>query len=366
MLLSLHTVKAMKHFTTVLFLLLFSWQVNASIQTKPQDSVGIANKSGSYYIIHEVTARQTLFALTKVYKVSIQDILEANPGMLPAVQAGQLVYIPLKNFKPQTGLIFSLISADGKLVKEGDEVPKEAPQETPVKEEPKKETPKADKQPEKPKETTPATPKDEPADNADDAPLTNADKFDWKTHNTEYNLYHEVKNGETLYRIATYYGLTVQEIMELNGLESSVIAKGQKLLIKKAAKTADKPKEQPKEEKQTNNPPKKDTPKENPVEVVPETTNNADPTEIKETGMALVIDKNFPEAEKNIALHTKAPVGTILMVTNPANNRVVYLRVVGKLESDDRDLLLMISPAAANELGAPLTGKVKLTLSYAQ
>jgi LysM repeat protein len=364
LLLSLHTVKAMKHFTTVLFLLLFSWQVNASIQTKPQDSVGIANKSGSYYIIHEVTARQTLFALTKVYKVSIQDILEANPGMLPAVQTGQLVYIPLKNFKPQPGLIFSLISTEGKLVKEGDE----APQEAPAKEEPKKETPKTDTQPEKPKEVTPTTPapKEAPADNADDAPLTNSDKFDWKTHNAEYNLYHEVKSGETLYRIATYYGLTVQEIMEINGLESSVIAKGQKLLIKKATKTADKPKEQPKEEKQTNKTPKKDTPKEKPVEVAPEPVINDNPTEIKETGMALVIDKNFPEAEKNIALHTKAPVGTILMVTNPANTRVVYLRVVGKLESDDRDLLLMISPAAANELGAPLTGKVKLTLSYAQ
>jgi LysM repeat protein len=361
LLLSLHTVTAMKHFTTVFFLLLFSWQVNASTHTKPQDSVGIANKSGSYYIIHEVTARQTLFALTKVYKVSIQDILEANPGMLPAVQAGQLVYIPAKNFKPLPGLVFSLISADGKLVKEGDEAPKE---------EPKKETPKADAQPEKPKAektTAPAAPEEAPADNANDAPITTADKYDWTKFTGETDLYHEVKSGETLYRIATYYSLTVQELMDINGLESSVISRGQKLLIKKAKKVADKPKEQPKEEKQTNKSPKKDTPKEKPVEVAPaETTTNTDAAEIKEAGMALVVDKNFPEADKNIALHTKAPVGTILMVTNPANGRTVYLRVVGKLESDDKDLLLMISPAAANELGAPLTGKVKLSLSYAQ
>ena len=80
--------------------------------------------------------------------------------------------------------------------------------------------------------------------------------------------------------------------------------------------------------------------------------------------MGLVIDKNFPDANKNIALHVSAQVGTIVKITNPANNREVYVRVVGQLKTDAKGVIIMISPEAANQLGASLTEKVKLTLSY--
>ena len=98
----------------------------------------------------------------------------------------------------------------------------------------------------------------------------------------------------------------------------------------------------------------------------PETAPEETTGEINETGMALVIDKNFADADKNIALHPKAAVGTIILVTNPANKKTVYVRVVGKLESDDKSLLIMISPEAARKLGAAPEGKLKLQLSYAQ
>lgn len=44
-----------------------------------------------------------------------------------------------------------------------------------------------------------------------------------------------VKSGDTLYNIAKQYGTTYTEIMELNGLTSSMIVPGQKLIIKGAA-----------------------------------------------------------------------------------------------------------------------------------
>ncbi|HYG16247.1 MAG TPA: hypothetical protein VEC12_10885, partial [Bacteroidia bacterium] len=122
---------------------------------------------------------------------------------------------------------------------------------------------------------------------------------------------------------------------------------GKSLLIKKAAKKREQKEELPGKEETTQEPPS-------------EATTN----EIAETGMGLVIDKNFPDANKNIALHVSAQVGTIVKITNPANNREVYVRVVGQLKTDAKGVIIMISPEAANQLGASLTEKVKLTLSY--
>jgi len=46
------------------------------------------------------------------------------------------------------------------------------------------------------------------------------------------NTYHTVVKGDTLYNISRRYGLSVQELMRLNGLENNVIRKGQQLRVK--------------------------------------------------------------------------------------------------------------------------------------
>lgn len=46
------------------------------------------------------------------------------------------------------------------------------------------------------------------------------------------NVYHFVQNGQTLYRISKIYGLSVEELKEMNGLKNNYISVGQKLLIK--------------------------------------------------------------------------------------------------------------------------------------
>lgn len=46
------------------------------------------------------------------------------------------------------------------------------------------------------------------------------------------NVYHSVVTGDTLYNISRRYGLSVQELMSLNGLENNVIRKGQQLRVK--------------------------------------------------------------------------------------------------------------------------------------
>lgn len=54
------------------------------------------------------------------------------------------------------------------------------------------------------------------------------------------NYYHEVKKGETLYSIAKMYNLSVEELKSLNSLSNETLALGQKLLISKASTQAKK------------------------------------------------------------------------------------------------------------------------------
>ncbi|MCS7164050.1 MAG: LysM peptidoglycan-binding domain-containing protein [Thermodesulfovibrio sp.] len=48
--------------------------------------------------------------------------------------------------------------------------------------------------------------------------------------------YHIVKSGETLFRIAKKYNMSVEELKSLNGLSSNKISKGQKLIVKTSNK----------------------------------------------------------------------------------------------------------------------------------
>jgi len=51
------------------------------------------------------------------------------------------------------------------------------------------------------------------------------------TPNGDGDIYHTVLYGQSLYAIATWYGVTVGKIKELNGMTSDTIYEGQKLLI---------------------------------------------------------------------------------------------------------------------------------------
>ena len=50
------------------------------------------------------------------------------------------------------------------------------------------------------------------------------------THKDE--VYHVIKKGETLYKIATDHGMTVGKLKSMNGLKTNIIQIGQKLRIK--------------------------------------------------------------------------------------------------------------------------------------
>lgn len=62
------------------------------------------------------------------------------------------------------------------------------------------------------------------------APTVGPDGTVYKVTDSEYHI---VEKGQTFYRIALIYGLTLDELKALNGLTSTTVSVGQKLRVKK-------------------------------------------------------------------------------------------------------------------------------------
>ena len=72
---------------------------------------------------------------------------------------------------------------------------------------------------------------------------------------------------------------------------------------------------------------------------------------VVETGLGAPIEKSL--TDKYLALHKTAPVGTIMQVKNAMNGQSVYVRVIGKLPDtgENNNILVRLSPRAVQKLG---------------
>lgn len=75
--------------------------------------------------------------------------------------------------------------------------------------------------------------------------------------------------------------------------------------------------------------------------------------EYKESGVAYW-QKNSRHSGELFAMHRKAPINSIITVTNPMTKRSAYVRVIGKLPKTayGKDVVVILSPKAARLLGA--------------
>jgi len=70
-----------------------------------------------------------------------------------------------------------------------------------------------------------------------------------------------------------------------------------------------------------------------------------------EEGKATWLNESSISTDKSLALHRSAPPGTIIKVTNLVNDKIVYVKTVGKLsKNEDVATLITISPKAAEKL----------------
>lgn len=300
---------------TIAFLLLITSVIFSSANT---DSLGIKTEDGKKFIMHRVENDETLFSLGQRYDVTVKKLKEINPQTKEELVVGEVILVPYK--------------------------------------------------PEK-----------------------------------EKGKYHRVKSDETLYSISQQYDVEVQQIKQWNNLKNNNIEPGQKLKVgpgkkesgkknksqdsksepdsknpesseekepeeKKASKPVkqpkpDKPEDKPKPDRPEKQKAEKDTdsPEEKPdsryakkfKENLKEDqmNNSGEMVSKSQEGKATWLNESNISTDKSLALHRSAPPGTIIKITNMKNDKVVYVKTVGKLnQNEDKSILITISPKAAEKL----------------
>ena len=64
-------------------------------KTVPADSIGIEKINGRVHVLHQVEEKETLYSLSRRYKVNIKEIIAANPSAEFGLNIGEILKIPM-------------------------------------------------------------------------------------------------------------------------------------------------------------------------------------------------------------------------------------------------------------------------------
>lgn len=345
-----------------------------------QDSIGVEKKDGKRYVLHRIEAKETLYALSRKYGATVDDIKKANADVnINDLKVGQVVRIP-KEEKSTAKQNVNTPSKQIHIVLPGETLYSIAKKYNVSVDELKKTNPTAASNGLGIGDEINIPGQAAVESNRTTSPLNNV-------QNQSKLTTHKVVAGETLYSISKKYGVSVDELKKFNPEVSSGLQVGQTLKLSASAvlpkedqiiAAENKIKETVKEEVA-----KKDT-QEAVVPAPPDTiltseqekekryldsmsnikvVPNGEFKKVTETGFAEVIEGG--DSDKYLALHKTAPVGTIIQVINDANNQRIFVRVIGKLPANGLNdkVVLKISKKAFARL-AGVDKKIPVTLSY--
>ena len=286
------------------------------------DSIGTRVKNGKTYIIHKVEKGDGLYSLSRRYNIGLKEIVNENPGSDNVIKIDQLIWIPT-DLKPvmQEKVVDSYFS----------NLPT--------------------------KENT-SRPKVEPNNQV-----------------TTFAKYHKVMPGETLYSISKKYNTSVEMIKNLNNMNLDNISDGQRILVQDGqAKTVYMSDNQTDSVSSSKTKPYGDLGFETKVEtktienndgyfIKVETLKEYNIEKVEERGEVTVGDPKLSE-DKNFAFHFNAPIGQVIMVTNPKNSKTVFVKIVGNFpRSENSSQIIKLSSFSASQIG--IASKDKVILSYA-
>jgi LysM repeat protein len=346
-------------------LIFFSFSVTANVVAAPIDSVGVETVNGKMFVIHRVDEKETLFAISRRYKVSVDAILEYNKEADKGLEIGQIIkvpYTPKQTVKSSDGTVHTveaketMFSISRKYGVTTDEIKQ--------------------------------------WNNLTDNTLSIGQSLVIRKKSSgsvQQNIppviskkgVHTVGQQETIFSIAKQYGITQQQLKDWNNLQSSELKIGQTLYVaqpersvasvyKPEQQTQSRPQEVVKEPTPVKQEPvvKKDPEpvvrkEPEPVKQSPPATEQQQVPSIKisesvkngsetiQGGLAELIEGTEGN-RKYLALHRSAPIGTILKVRNEMNNREVFVRVTGKLPDTalTDKVIIRISKSAYDRLGA--------------
>jgi len=318
----------MNKIITVLLLI-----VSIAASAHKTDSVGTKVKNGTSYILHKVEKGDGLYSISKKYGVSLKEIVAENPGCEKVVKIDQIIWVPTDR-KP---VLEDKVVTDYFKGTNGSMEPDKASQKE-------------------------------------------GDQS--KSEVTTFAKYHKVVAGETLYALSLKYNTTVEMIKTLNGLESYELSEGQRILVQDGmAKTIEMEKdevvetdyERMKEEMKKSEYGDKGFDTEVETSTAQSSTGYSIKVEklveyniekVEETGTVLVDGTTVP-SDKNFAIHFNAPIGTVIMVTNPKNKNTVFVKVTGNFNRPEGSAeIIKMSESSAASIG--VKSKDKILLSYAR
>lgn len=328
--------------------LLFSQLTLAHAPLLP-DSTGVENKNGKMYVVHRVDAGQTLYAVMRKYKTTLQAIKDANPGMKDNLSQGQTVRVPYT-----AGKATAATTAKPKAIEKDLEVGKVIvikPIEAKVEQ---KSEEKIVIAPEEPKAEAVEKIKVEEKKNEPEKPFVKPVPMVAK------NGLHQVEAGQSLYGVAVKYGVMMADIRRWNGLSSDQLRAGQEIIVSEQGYLDYIRKPKPDSAKisdaKKNVPEKPTLPLPRPVEDatnanLPETRVANSGSRMVEMGTAEVIDA-MDNGNKYLALHRTAPVGSLVQVKNVHNGQSVWVKVIGKLPeiSSNNRIIIKLSARACEKL----------------
>ncbi len=346
------------------------------------DSIGVEKKDGKRYVLHRIEAKETLYALSKKYGASVDEIKKANAEVnISDLKIGQVIRIP-KEEKAAAKQNTSTASKQIHVVLPGETLYSIAKKYNVSVDELKKANPKA--------ASSGLSIGDEitvPSKSAvAEKPKPTTEQVTTQTNPTL--TAHKVAAGETLYSISKKYNVPVADLKKFNPGVESGLKVGQSLALTAAAAASVKPDEVIAAETKIKETLPKETVKKDTQDVVApapidtvltsdqekekkyldsmsniKVVPNGEFKKVTETGFAEMIEGG--ESDKYLALHKTAPVGTIIQVINDANNQRIFVRVIGKLPANGMNdkVVLKISKKAYTRL-AGVDKKIPVTLSY--
>jgi LysM repeat protein len=213
------------------FLFLCFQSAAFAVTTESLDSIGIQKIEGRTYIIHKVVNQETLFSISRRYKVQMSEIQQANEILKQGMKEGQMLLVPYRPINSSPGSSEPSSPSDA------------TPVTLPV-------TPARNTTAENAADvgsstsvanpssasTTPAKNDKSTANPAIESPAASPSRSEPAVTIQKVKITHKVKSGESLSTIAKKYKVTVAELKSWNSLSSDKLSIGKslKVITKKA------------------------------------------------------------------------------------------------------------------------------------
>jgi LysM repeat protein len=326
-------------------LILLGFSLNAEV---PKDSIGIETINGKMFVIHKVDEKETLFAISRRYRTTVDAIIEYNKQAANGLEIGLILkvpYTPKAVYRPSDGTVHTVAAKETMYsisrkygvtvdeIRQWNNLPNSTAlsigQELIIKK--------------------------------------NTGTVSSVTPVISRKGIHTVGANETIFSICKQYGITQQQLKDWNNLDGIELKIGQTLFVAQPEKEATVKKQdtakiktfvqhvvvQPPVNETKKDPDPVRPPIQEQTQTIKISESYKNGSETIESGLAELIDGTEGN-RKYLALHRTAPVGTILKVKNEMNNREVFVRVMGKLPDTalTDKLIIRISKSAYDRLGA--------------